>query len=65
MRIVYKPLIDLDVALVGHHNEGKQVVIEAKLGKKDATLMLTAEEARNLKKALEDALFHMAAKGIG
>lgn len=65
MRIVYKPLINLDVALVGHHNEGREIVIDAKLGKKDASLVLTSEEARNLKKALEDALFQQAAKGIG
>ena len=65
MRIVYKPLINLDVALVGHHNEGREVVIDAKLGKKDASLVLSSEEARNLKKALEDALFQLATKGIG
>ena len=65
MRIKYPPLIDLDVALTGHHNEGRLVVIDAKLGKKDAALVLSAEEARNLKKALEDALFDLAKKGIG
>jgi hypothetical protein len=65
MRIKYPPLIDLDVALTGHHNEGRLVVIEAKLGKKDAALILSTEEARNLKKALEDALFELAKKGIG
>jgi hypothetical protein len=65
MRIVYRPLVDLEVALVGHHNEGRSVVIEAKLGKKDATLVLAPEEARNLKKALEDSLFQLATKGVG
>ena len=65
MRIKYSPLIDLDVALTGHHNEGRHVFIEAKLGKKDAFLILSPEEARNLKKALEDALFELAKKGLG
>jgi hypothetical protein len=65
MRIKYPPLIDLDVALTGHHNEGRLVVIDAKLGKKDAALILSPEEARNLKKALEDALFDLAKKGLG
>lgn len=65
MRIVYKPLVNLDVALVGHHNEGREIIIDAKLGKKDASLVLSPEEARNLKKALEEALFTLATKGIG
>jgi hypothetical protein len=65
MRIIYKPLVNLEVALVGHHNENRDVVIEAKIGKKDASLVLSTEEARNLKKALEDALFQLATKGIG
>ena len=47
MRIIYKPLVNLEVALVGHHNEGREVVIDAKLGKKDASLVLSSEEARN------------------
>ncbi len=64
MRIVYKPLIDLDVTLTGHKTEGKAVVIEAKIGKKDASLVLSAEEARNLKAALEDGIFRLAAKGL-
>lgn len=65
MRIKYSPLIDLEVALTGWHLEGRHVQIDAKLGKKDAALVLSQEEARNLKKALEDALFQMAAKGLG
>lgn len=65
MKIVYRPLIDLEVALVGHHNDNKTIVIEAKIGKKDASLVLSSEEARNLKKALEDSLFALATKGIG
>lgn len=65
MRIKYPPLIDLDVALTGHHNDGRLVVIDAKLGKKDAALVLTTDEARNLKRALEEALFDFAKKGIG
>jgi hypothetical protein len=64
MQIIYRPLVNLEVALVGHHNEGRTVVIEAKLGKKDASLVLSSDEARNLKKALEDALFDLAKKGV-
>ena len=64
MQIIYRPFVDLEVALVGHHNEGRSVVIDAKLGKKDASLVLSSDEARNLKKALEDALFDLAKKGI-
>lgn len=62
MRIKYSPLIDLDVLLNGWHLEGRHVVIEAKLGKKDASLVLSDEEARNLKAALEAALFQIATK---
>jgi hypothetical protein len=63
MRIKYPPLIDLDVLLNGWHLEGRHaVVIDAKLGKKDCALVLTEEEARNLKAALETALFQIATK---
>jgi hypothetical protein len=63
MRIKYPPLIDLDVLLTGFHLEGRHtVVIDAKLGKKDCALVLSDEEARNLKAALESALFQIATK---
>jgi hypothetical protein len=65
MQIKYPPLINLDVALTGSHLDGRHVVIDAKLGKKDAALVLTAEEARNLKAALETAIFQLATKGLG
>jgi len=65
MRIIYKPLVDLEVALVGWRLDGKAVHVEAKIGKRDAALILSAEEARNLKRALEDGLFQLASKGHG
>lgn len=65
MRIVYRPLVDLEVALTGWRLDNKLVTIDAKIGKRDAALILSPEEARNLKKALEDGLFQLATKGHG
>lgn len=65
MRIVYSPFIDKETKLTGWHLEGREVVIDAAIGTRPAELRLAEEEARNLKKALEDALFRLATKGHG
>lgn len=62
MRIVYSPFIDKDTKLTGWHLEDREVIIDAAIGKRPAELRLSEEESRNLKKALEDALFKLATK---
>ena len=60
MRIKYPPLLDLETVLTGSHLDGRHIVVDVKIGKKDASLVLSEEEARNLKKALEDGLFKLS-----
>lgn len=62
MRIQYPPLLDLETTLVGFHLDGRKLVVDVKVGKKDAALVLGEDEARNLKKALEDGLFKLSLK---
>lgn len=62
MRIKYPPLLDLETVLTGSHLEGRLLVVDVKIGKKDAALVLSEDEARNLKKALEDGIFKLSLK---
>jgi len=62
MRIKYPPLLDLETVLTGFHIDGRHVVVDVKIGKRDAALVLAEDEARNLKKALEDGIFKLSLK---
>ena len=59
MRIVYAPFINMDTALTGWHLEGRETVIDASIKGKSAELRLSEAEARDLKAALEAALFKL------
>lgn len=64
MRIVYRPLINMDTVLVGHHLDNGEVVIDATIKGKAAALVLTEADARNLKTMLDAALFKLTAGGV-
>jgi hypothetical protein len=64
MRIVYKPFINMDTVLVGHHIDAGEVVIDATIKGKAAALVLTEADARTLKTMLESALFKLTTGAI-
>lgn len=64
MRIVYRPLINMDTDLVGQHLDGREVVIDASVKGRAAELRLSEAEARGLKSMLDAALFKLATGAI-
>ena len=63
MRIVYRPLINMETVLVGSRIENGEVVIDVTVKGKPAQLVLPQADARALKSMLETALFKATAGG--
>lgn len=64
MRIVHAPFINHEATLTGWHFEGRSVSIDATIKGKPAQLVLSEDEARGLKAALEQSLVKLVASRV-